>query len=96
MGAAMTTTHLNVSIAADVSADIKAVDLASQTDGGDGVRYLVMLKAGARPLTEGADVAAISLAGSHTLTIKGRARISTAAMPTAGSSPIPVPRRSRT
>ena len=67
----MTTTYLNVSSAADLSADIKAVDLASQADGGNGTHYLITLKAGAT-LTEGAEISAINLTGADTLTLNGQ------------------------
>jgi hypothetical protein len=40
----VTTTHLNVSTAADLSADIRAGDLASQADDGGGSHYLITLK----------------------------------------------------
>ncbi len=43
----MTTTYLNVSTASQLSADIKAIDLASQADGGNGTHYVITLKAGA-------------------------------------------------
>jgi len=59
-------TYLNVSSASQLSADIKAIDLASQADGGDGTHYVITLKAGAT-LTESADISAINLAGKDTL-----------------------------
>jgi hypothetical protein len=65
-----TTTYLNVSSAADLSADIKAIDLASQTDGGN-MNYVITLQAGAT-LTESAEIAAINLVGHDTLTINGQ------------------------
>ena len=68
----MPTTFLNVSTAAQLSADIEAIDLASQgPGGGTGTHYLITLLAGAT-LTESADVAAINLAGGDTLTIGGQ------------------------
>jgi hypothetical protein len=64
--------YKNVSSAADLSADIKAIDLASQADGGkNGTQYLITLKAGAT-LAESADSDAINLAGSDTHTINGQ------------------------
>jgi hypothetical protein len=65
-----TTQYLNVVSAADLSADIKAIDLASQADGGTDVHYLITLAKGAT-LTESADIDAINLAGTDTLTING-------------------------
>jgi len=65
------TTNYNVSSASQLSADIKAVDLASQADGGDGTQYLITLQAGAT-LTESADISAINLTGKDTLTINGK------------------------
>ena len=67
----MTTTFLNVSSAADLSADIKAIDLASQAGKGAGTQYLITLAAGAT-LTESADIAAINLKGADTLTLDGQ------------------------
>jgi hypothetical protein len=69
-----TTLYTNVSTASALSADIKAIDLASQKDGGGGVHYSITLKAGAT-LRESADIAAINIAGSHTLTIYGNGGI---------------------
>jgi hypothetical protein len=66
----MTTTYSNVSSAATLSADIKAIDLASQADGGNGTHYSITLKAGAT-LTEAAQLSAVNLAAGDTLTIKG-------------------------
>ncbi len=66
----MTTTYGNVSNASALSADITAIDLASQAGGGTGTHYVITLKAGAT-LTEGSDVTAIDLAGSDTLTLNG-------------------------
>ena len=43
----MTTSYLNVSSAGALSADILAVDLASQADGGNGTHYNITLQAGA-------------------------------------------------
>ena len=70
----MTTTYLNVSSASQLSADIKAIDLASQADGGDGTQYVITLKAGAT-LTESADISAINLTGADTLTLEGKGAI---------------------
>ncbi len=42
----MTTTYLNVSSASQLSADIKAIDLALQADGGNGTHYRITLEAG--------------------------------------------------
>ena len=39
-----TTSYTNVSSAADLSADIKAIDLASQADGGNGTNYSITLQ----------------------------------------------------
>jgi hypothetical protein len=44
---ATTTRYTNVSTAADLSADIEAIDLASQADGGNDTQYLITLQAGA-------------------------------------------------
>ncbi len=60
----------NVSSAAALSADIKAVDLASQAGNSSGVHYSLTLSAGAT-LTEAADLEAINLKGGDTLTING-------------------------
>ena len=65
------TTYLDVSNATDLSNDIKAIDFASQLDGGSGVNYVITLAKGAT-LTEQADIAAINLAGTDTLTINGQ------------------------
>ena len=69
-----TISYLNVSSAAELSADIKAIDLASQADGGNGTHYLITLQAGAT-LTESADISAINLAGNDTLTINGQGAV---------------------
>ena len=45
----MTTSYLNVSSASELSADIKAIDLASQADGGDGTHYIDHAARPARP-----------------------------------------------
>ncbi len=66
----MTTTYKNVSTASQLSADIKAIDLASQADGGNGTQYRITLKNGLT-LTESTDIAAINLTGADTLTING-------------------------
>ena len=60
----------NVSSAAELSADIKKIDLASQATGGDGTDYAITLAPGAT-LTEAADLYAVNLAGNDTLTIDG-------------------------
>ena len=67
----MMTSYLNVSSASQLSADIAAIDLASQADGGNGTTYLITLQAGAT-LTESADISAINLTGNDTLTINGK------------------------
>ena len=66
-----TTSYTNVSSASQLSADIEAIDNESEADGGNGTAYSITLKAGAT-LTETADIAAINLAGSDTLTINGQ------------------------
>jgi hypothetical protein len=66
-----TISYLNVSSAAALSDDIKAIDLASQADGGNGTQYLITLQAGAT-LTESADISAINLTGKDTLTLNGQ------------------------
>jgi hypothetical protein len=60
-----------VSSAAELSADIQKIDLASQASGGDGTNYVITLKAGAT-LTEAVDLSAINLSGNDTLTIDGQ------------------------
>ena len=70
----MTTTYLNVSSASQLSADITAIDLASQADGGNGTNYVITLAAGAT-LTERADISAIKLTGKDTLTINGQGAV---------------------
>jgi hypothetical protein len=45
----MTTTYLNVSSASDLSADIKAIDLPSQADGGKMVHSISLRFRPARP-----------------------------------------------
>ena len=57
--------------AAELSADIKKIDLASQATGGDGTDYVITLAPGAT-LTEAADLFAVNLAGNDTLTIDGQ------------------------
>ena len=65
------TTYSGVATASDLSADITAIDLASQASGGTiGTAYVIQLTPGAT-LTESADIAAINLSGSDTLTISG-------------------------
>jgi hypothetical protein len=66
-------TYTNVSSAAALSADIKAIDLASQAGEGTGTHYSITLATGGITLTEGADVAAINLKGKDSLTINGNA-----------------------
>ena len=61
----------NVSKAAELSTDIKKIDLASQATGGDGTDYIITLAPGAT-LTEAADLFAVNLAGNDTLTIDGQ------------------------
>ena len=66
------TTYTGVSSANQLSADITKVDLASQAPtGGVGTPYSITLAAGAT-LTESADIAAINLKGTDTLTINGQ------------------------
>src|SRR5208283_5229340 len=69
-----TTSYTNVNSASQLSADIKAIDLASQADGGNGTNYSITLATGAT-LTESADISAINLAGKDTLTINGQGAI---------------------
>ena len=93
----MTTTYTNVSTAADLSADINAIDLASQQDGGDGTHYSITLLSGAT-LTEFDDISAINLTGNDTLTLNGQGAILDGTGPAATSaacSPIRARRRSR-
>ena len=66
----MATSYSNVSTAADLSADIKAIDLASQASTDSGVAYTIALAAGAT-LTEAADIYAVNLKGKDTLTLDG-------------------------
>src|SRR5262249_35748451 len=66
--------YLNVSTASQLSADIKAIDLASQAGSGTGTQYVISLAAGAT-LTESADIAAINLKGTDALTIYGQGAI---------------------
>ena len=70
----MTTEYLNVSSASQLSADIKAIDLASAADKGNGTSYTITLEADAT-LTESADISAINLAGKDTLTVNGQGAI---------------------
>ena len=70
----MTMQYLNVSSASQLSADIKAVDLASQADGGNGTHYSITLLSGAT-LTEFGDISAINLTGNDTLTLNGQGAI---------------------
>ena len=78
-----TIAYLNVSSTSQLSADIKAIDLASQADGGNGTIYLITLKAGAT-LTESADIYAINLAGKDTLILNGQGAILDGADPYRG------------
>ena len=64
-----TTSYLNVSSASQLSADIAAIDLASVS--ATNTNYVITLAAGAT-LRESADIDAINLAGSDTLTINGQ------------------------
>ena len=70
----MTTSYLNVSTASQFSADIKAIDLASQADGWKR-HTLPHHGRGRRDLDESADTSAINLLGSDTLTINGQGRL---------------------
>ncbi len=90
----MTTTYLNVSSASELCADIKAIDLASQADGGNGTQYVITLPAGAT-LTESADISAINLAGKDTLTLNGQGAALDGAATIAACSPMRARRRSR-
>jgi len=91
----MTTTYLNVSSASQLSADIEAIDLASQgPGGGTGADYLITLASGAT-LTESADISAINLKGADTLTINGRGRFSTVTANSADCSRMRARPRSR-
>jgi hypothetical protein len=67
----MTTTYPIVTTTGELSDEIRQVDLASQADGGGGVHYVITVAAVAT-LTESADISAINLAGSDTLTINGQ------------------------
>jgi hypothetical protein len=68
----MTTTYPTVTTAAQLSDEIREVDLASQgSGGGTGTQYLITIAAGAT-LTESAEISAINLKGSDTLTIAGQ------------------------
>jgi len=64
-----TISYLNVSSASQLSADITAIDLASVS--ATNTNYVITLAAGAT-LRESADIDAINLAGSDTLTINGQ------------------------
>ena len=90
------TNYLDVSSASELSADIKAVDLASQADGGNGTHYSITLKAG-MTLTESADISAINLALNDTLTrtlVSGRGPQLRLVRPVYGRHPLPRPRHS--
>ena len=63
--------YLNLSSTLELSNAIKEIDLFSQEVGGNGLHYLITLQAGAT-LTESADISAINLTGSDTLTINGQ------------------------
>jgi hypothetical protein len=69
-----TTSYRNVSSASELSADIKAIDVDSQADGGDGTHYIITLAKG-ETFTESADIDAINLSGSDTLTINGKGAV---------------------
>ena len=71
----MTTSYLNVSSAGALSADILAVDLASQADGGNGTHYNITLQAGASLTVNDGDIYAINLAGNDTLTLDGQGAV---------------------
>jgi hypothetical protein len=62
---------LNLSSTSELNTVIKEVDLFSQAFGGNGNHYVITLQAGAT-LTESADLSAINLKGSDTLTINGQ------------------------
>jgi len=63
-------TYSDVSTASDLSDDIKAIDLASLAGPGTGTAYTITLAAGTT-LAEAADIKAVNLNGSDTLTIDG-------------------------
>jgi hypothetical protein len=69
-----TTRYSHVASASELSADIKAIDLASQANGGNGTHYVISLASGAS-LTESAALYAVNLAGSDTLTIDGNSGV---------------------
>ena len=68
----MASAYNGVKTASQLSADIEAIDLASQKGGGTGTHYSITLASGGVTLTEAADVAAINLKGADTLTINGQ------------------------
>jgi len=70
----MPTIYSNVSSAADLSADIKAIDHASQASGGNGANYVITLAAG-RTLTEAANIDAVNLKAGGALTIDGQGAV---------------------
>ena len=78
-----TISFLNVSSASALSDAIKDIDLFSQAYGGNGDNYLITLQAGAT-LIESADISAINLTGSDTLTIDGQGAILDGAGPYRG------------
>ena len=92
---ALPTSFTGVSTAAQLSADIKEIDLASQASGGTGAHYTITLAHGAT-LTESADIDASNLAGNDTLTINGAGATLNGPAPIAGSSSIRARPRSRT
>src|SRR5262249_6944845 len=74
-GANVTTVRYdNVASASDLSADIKAIDLASQAAGGPGTHYVISLATGSS-LTEFAALYAVNLAGTDTLKISGNGAV---------------------
>jgi hypothetical protein len=67
----MTKSYSGVTTAAELSADIKAIDIASQHGSGDGDKYTITLGTGGITLAESADISAIDLKGSDQLVING-------------------------
>ena len=90
-----TISYLNLSNTSELSSAIKGIDLFSQESGGTGIHYLITLQAGAT-LTESAEISAINLKGSDTLTINGQGAAIDGAALIAACSPIQARRRSRT
>ena len=70
---AFQTSFTGVASAAQLSADIKEIDLDSQASGGLGTHFAITPATGGTTLTltESADIDAINLAGKDTLTING-------------------------